>query len=146
MKFTIRTNIQAPVNEVFSTMLSTQDMIKWEHEFTAFQPIKGQRRKINSTGNRIYKDEKGDTMKVKEEVIDRIHNQLFRYHLVQQNFISTVTCRFLDQGDSTLMIEETKMKLRPAILNLVGIFMKPAMLKQRKKDLLTFKNLIENRQ
>ncbi|MGK0391517.1 MAG: hypothetical protein ACI94Y_004282, partial [Maribacter sp.] len=71
-------------------------------------------------------------------------NQLLAYQLTHNNFLSYVECKFIDQGGQTLLIEDTDVKFRPAILNLVGFFMKGSMKKQREADLNKFKELLNN--
>lgn len=118
-------------------------MIKWETNFTGFQPIKGQRRKMGSTGHRIYHEPDGTITKIKEEVTETKKNELLAYQLTHANFMSYITCQFLDQGGQIMMIEDTEVTFRPRILNLIGIFMKGSMRKQRETDLKKFKQLLE---
>ncbi len=143
MKFEHRIEINASVKEVYKNMLNPNLMLQWELNFTGFNPVKGQKRKIKSIANRIYTEPDGAITKIKEEVTEIKLNQLFAYQLTHDNFMTYVICRFLDRGDSTMLIEETNVKFRPAILGLIGFFMKWSMKKRRKTDLIKFKNIVE---
>ena len=68
----------------------------------------------------------------------------FAYKLTHENFISEVECRFLDQGEgSTMLVETTQVNFRPAMLNVVGMFLKGSMKKRRNADLQKFKDIVE---
>ena len=143
MKFRIKIPLKASARDAYALMCNTNNMIKWETNFTGFQPIKGRKRKIGSTGHRIYHEPDETITKIKEEITEVKKNELLAYQLTHDNFMSYITCQFLDQGGQVMMIEDTEVKFRPAILNLIGIFMKGSMRKQREGDLMKFKKLLE---
>lgn len=143
MKFRIQITLGRSPKQAFKLMRDTQAMHEWETNFTSFQAIKGARRKINSTGYRIYTEPDGVKTKVKEEVTAVKLDEKFAYQLTHQQFMSYVECRFIDQGTQTLLIEETEVRFRPALLNLLGFFMKGSMKKQRRADLMKFKQILE---
>ncbi len=145
MKFDIRIKINQSAKEVFQSMLSTQLLIKWETNFSGFNPIKGGKRKLGSTAYRIYNEADGTTTKIKEEVTEIESGKLFAYQLTDKNFISYVTCKIVDKGDYILLVEKTDIKFRPAILGIFGLLMKGSMKKRREADLLVFKELIESK-
>lgn len=144
MKFRIKIPFDKKPSEVYQLMCSTNAMVKWEKNFNGFQPVKGQKRRLGSIGNRIYHEPDGEITKIKEEITEVKKNQLLAYQLTHNNFLSYVECKFIDQGGQTLLIEDTDVKFRPAILNLVGFFMKGSMKKQREADLNKFKELLNN--
>ena len=143
MKFRIKIPLKVSPKDAYNLMCATNTMIKWETNFTGFQPVKGQKRKLGSIGHRIYHEPDGSVTKIKEEITEVKKNQLLAYQLTHDNFMSYITCQFLDQGGQVMMIEDTEVKFRPAILNLIGIFIKGGMRKQREADLMKFKNLLE---
>ncbi len=143
MKFEVKIKINKSAKEVYSALTSTSLMTKWESNFSAFNPIKGTKRKIGSTAFRIYKEGDGSTTKIKEEITEKQTNKIFAYQLTQDNFMSYVFTKLVDKGDSVLLIEKTEIQFRPAILGFFGIFMKGSMRKRREEDLNRFKNLVE---
>ncbi len=145
MKFRIKIKFAQSPSEVYQQMCSTNLMVKWETNFHGYQPTKGQKRKIKSEGFRIYNEPDGSQTKIKEYIIDNQRNKLLSYQLTHQNFMSFVECKFLDQGDGTVMIEDTEIKFRPAILGLIGLFLKGKMRRQREEDLNQFKQLLNSK-
>ena len=137
--------MKVSAKDAYALMCNTNSMIKWETNFTGFQPLKGQKRKLGSIGYRIYHEPDGSVTKIKEEITEIKKNELLAYQLTHDNFMSYITCRFLDQGGQIMMIEDYEIKFSPAILNLFGIFMKSGMKKQRETDLQKFKNLLESK-
>lgn len=146
MKFKIKIILNSNTAQAYKMMLSTQEMVKWESNFSSFQIVSGAKRKLGSIGQRIYKEPDGTKTKIKEEITAIKKNQLLAYQLTHKNFLSYVTCQFLDQGNgTTVLLEETDMKFRPAIVNIIGFFMKGNMKKKRTEDLHQFKKLIERK-
>ena len=56
---------------------------------------------------------------------------------------SKVRYRFLDRGDSTELVAENELSLKPALLNLFGFFLKGSMREQQAADLRTLKERLE---
>ncbi len=145
MKFEVRIKINKSAEGVYKAMLNTQLMTKWESNFNSFQMVKGGKRKMNSEAFRIYKEPDDSIFKIKEIVTELKKDKLFAYQLVQDNFMSYIRCRIIDKGEQVLLVEETEVKFRPAILGIFGIFMKNSMKKKRTEDLLKFKELLEGK-
>ncbi len=145
MTFEIKIKVNKSAKEVYKSLMDTSLLPKWETNFKGFNPISGGRRKLKSTAYRIYQEPDGTTTKIKEEVTELKQNKLIAFQLTDKNFMSYVTTKIIDKGDFVLLAEQTEIKFRPAILGVFGILMKGSMKKRRETDLITLKNIIENK-
>jgi hypothetical protein len=147
MRFIIRIPINKPPVEVARLMRATHIMKDWESNFSGYAPVKGAKRRMGSIGTRIYKEPDGKVTRMREEVTAVDKDGRFTYVLTHEQFTSHVECRFLDQGEaSTILVEDTQVKFRPAALNIIGFFIKNNMKKRRKVDLEKFRDIVEGNQ
>ncbi len=118
-------------------------MKQWMKGFDRYKSETGGKRKVGSTAIQFF-DDNGQPTKVREEVLEIKVNERFRCLLSTQNMISEQDYRFLDQGNGqTRLLVETEVKLRPALFNVFGFFVKGPMRKQQAKDLQQLKAILE---
>jgi polyketide cyclase/dehydrase/lipid transport protein len=142
MKFSSEIIINRSVQEVFRFTTSHKNLSRWVDGFQTFKSIKGRNRGEGSTATHIYQDSAG-LLEVHEEVMEITSDKLFKSRLTHKNMDTILAFKFLNQGNSTKIITETKVRLKPAIFNLFSLFMKGQMKKQQQADLRKLKNVIE---
>lgn len=143
MKFRSEIIINQPVNEVFRFATNYKNLSRWVDGFQSYKSTKGRNRGIGSTSIHVYKDSAG-LLEVNEEVIEVQEDKLFKTRLSHKNMDTILSMRFLDQGNSTKVVTEAVVKLKPYIFNLFSFLMKGQMKKQQQADLRKLKNVIEN--
>lgn len=142
MKFHSEIIINQPIKEVFRFSTSHKNLSRWVDGFQTYKSIKGRNRGEGSTATHIYKDSAG-ILEVHEEVLEIVPAKLFKSRLTHKNMDTVLVLRFLDQGDSTKIITEAQVKLKPAVFNLFSLFMKGQMRKQQQADLRRLKQVME---
>ena len=142
MNFRSEITINKPVKEVFKYVINPKNLSKWVDGFEKFKPQKGKPRQLGSVGTHIYNDKDGK-LEVREEVLANEPDKILKTHLSHKNMETTLTFRFLNQGDSTKLIAETKVRLKPFIFNLASPFVKTPMKKQQQADLDRLKKRLE---
>ena len=142
MKFHSEIIINKPVKEVFKITVNPKNLPRWVEGFEKFKTLKGKARQVGSIGIHIYNDKEGK-LEVREEVLANKSNQILKTHLSHKNMETTLDLRFLDQGESTKIIANTQVKLKPLLFNLAAPFVKTPMKKQQKADLERLKKYIE---
>ncbi len=141
MKFQSEIIIDKPVKEVFQFTVNPKNLSRWIDGFVKFKPLSGKARKVGSVGIHIYNDKAGK-LEVREEVL--VHNPFknFKTHLSHKNMDTTLDLQFLDQGDSTKLLAQTTVKLKPFLFNLAAPFVKSPMKNQQLADLKRLKNCL----
>ena len=142
MKFRSEIIINKPLRDVYKFTVNPKNFSRWVDGFEKFKPLKGKPRQVGSIGVHIYNDKEGK-LEVKEEVLALHHNQNIKTHLSHKNMETTLDFRFLDQGDSTKIIVEVQVRLKPLLFNLATPFVKTPMRKQQLADLKRLKNFLE---
>jgi len=142
MKFRSEIIINKPVKNVYKFTVNPKNLFRWVDGFEKFKPLKGKSRQVGSTGIHIYNDKEGK-LEVQEEVLALQVNKNIKTHLSHKNMETTLDFRFLDQGDSTKIIVEVKVHLKPLLFNIVAPFVKTPMKKQQLADLKRLKNFLE---
>jgi uncharacterized protein YndB with AHSA1/START domain len=142
MKFSSNIEINRPVKEVYRFTVSPKNLSRWVDGFESFNPKKGRNRGKGSTATHIYRDSAGK-LEVHEEVLDIKPEKYFKTHLSHKNMETDLEFKFLNLGDSTRVVTDTYVRLKPAIFNLFSFFMKGQMKKQQLADLRRLKNEVE---
>lgn len=142
MKFSSSIEINSPVKEVYRFTVSPKNLPRWVDGFESYQPKKGRNRGKGSTATHIYRDSAGK-LEVKEEVLDIKPEKMFKTHLSHKNMETDLEFKFLNLGNSTRVVTDTYVRLKPAVFNLFSLFMKSQMKKQQQADLRRLKNAIE---
>ena len=142
MKFKSEIIINKPVNEVFRYTISPKNLSRWIDGFEKFKPVSGKPRHAGSIGMHIYNDKEG-RLEVKEEILTIEPRKSIKSHLSHKNMETTLVFRFFDQGNSTKIIVDTRVRLKPFIFNLASPFVKSPMKKQQLADLTRLKKCLE---
>jgi len=142
MKFSSEIIINHPIKEVYRFTVSHKNLSRWVDGFQSYKAIKGRNRGKGSTSTHIYQDSAGK-LEVHEEVLEVVKGKSFKSRLTHKNMDTVLEIRFLDQGESTKVIADANVKLKPQIFNLFSLFMKGQMRKQQQGDLRKLKRVIE---
>lgn len=143
MKFKTEIIINQPVSKVFKYLVDARNLPRWVDDLQQYNQKTGKRSKKGGLGTLVFEDKEGK-LKVKEEVIQYIPNQIFEIFLSHSDMESTVINKFLDQGTSTKIIVETKVKLKPLIANVLSLFVKGEMKSKQAADYKRLKQNLEN--
>lgn len=142
MKFQSEIIINKSVKEVFQYTVNPKNLSRWVDGFEKFKPLSGKVRQVGSVGTHIYND-KGGKLEVREEVLALESDKNLKTHLSHKNMETTLNFRFLNQGDSTKIIVETQIRLKPLLFNLASPFVKAPMKKQQQADLNRLKSCFD---
>ena len=143
MKFSNRIQIDRPPREVYRYFIDPRNLKRWQANYERFRAGKGAgKRPSGSRSTHIFKDVKGE-LEVEELVIKNVADREFEHRMTAKNMSSKVHYRFLDRGDSTEVVVENELSLKPALLNLFGIFLKGSMREQQAADLRALKGEVE---
>jgi uncharacterized protein YndB with AHSA1/START domain len=142
MKFRSEIIINKPVKDVFQYTVNPKKLFLWVDGFEKFKPLSGKVRQVGSIATHIYNDKEGK-LEVREEVLALESGKSLTTHLSHKNMETTLNFRFLDQGNSTKIIVETRVRLKPLLFNLASPFVKTPMKKQQQADLNRLKNRLE---
>ncbi len=144
MKFQSEIIINKPVKEVYQFTINPKNLPHWVDGFEKFKPLSGKARKVGSIGIHLYKDKEGK-FEVREEVLSHEVGKSLKTQLSHKNMETTLNLRFLNQGDSTKLIAEVKVNLKPYLFNLAAPFVKGPMKKQQLTDLKRLKHCFEQK-
>jgi len=142
MKFLSEIIINKSVKEVFQYTVNPKNLSRWVDGFEKFKPQSGKLRQVGSIGTHFYNDKEGK-LEVREEVLAFETGKCFKTHLSHKNMETTLNFRFLNQGESTKIIVETYIRLKPLLFNLASPFVKNPMKKQQQADLTRLKKCLE---
>ena len=144
MKFQSEVIINKPIKEVYRFTLNPKNLSRWVDGFEKYKPISGKLRQVGSAGIHIYNDKDGK-LEVREEVLALESDKCLKIHLSHKNMETTLDFRFLDQGNSTKLIAEAYVNLKPMVFNLVAPFVKTPMRKKQLADLKRLKICLEQK-
>ena len=142
MKFLSEIIINKSVKEVFQYTVNPKNLSRWVDGFENFKPLSGKLRQVGSIGTLFYNDKEGE-LEVREEVLAFETGKYFKTHLSHKNMETTLNFRFLNQGESTKIIVETHVRLKPLLFNLASPFVKIPMKEQQQADLTRLKKCLE---
>ena len=143
MKFTNRIVIERPPREVYRYFIDPRNLRHWQANYERFRAGKGaSKRPSGSRSTHVFKDVKGE-LEVEELVIKNVADREFMHRMSAKNMSSKVRYRFLDRGDSTELVAENELSLKPALLNFFAFFLKGSMREQQAADLRALKERLE---
>lgn len=144
MKFSNRIEIDRPPREVYRYFVNPQNLKRWQANYERFRASKGGgKRPSGSRGIHVFKDVKGE-LEVEELVIKNVADREFEHRMTAKNMSSKVRYRFLDRGDCTEVVVDNELRLKPALLNLFGFFLRGSMRDQQAADLRSLKREVES--
>ena len=111
--------------------------------FQRFKQLSGRQRQAGAKLILVFKDKAGE-LEVNEQVLEVTKGKLIRSELSHKNMRTQQNFRFLNQGGTCKVLVDTQVRLRPAVFNLFGFFVKGPMQKQQREDLQRLKQVIEN--
>jgi hypothetical protein len=144
MKFRSEIIINKPLKDVFKYTINPKNLSNWVDGFEKFKPLSGKSWQVGSIGIQFYNDKEGK-LEVREEVLAHESDKSLKTHLSHKNMETILEFRFLDQGDSTKLIAEAQVRLKPFLFNLFAPFVKTPMKKQQLADLKRLKNCLEQK-
>ena len=138
MKFSTNIVINRPVTKVFNFAMHPHNLKTWVNTLKGYKTLKGRRNQVGNTGVLIFEDKEGK-LEVSEEIVQFERNRFLHTKLSHKGMDSEIQIKFLDQGDSTKVMVNTTVRLKPWIANLFSIFMKNEMKQQQARDYQRFK-------
>jgi len=142
MNFKSEIIIHKHVNEVFQYVVNPKNLSRWIDGFEKFKTVSGKPRQAGSIGTHVYNDKEG-RLEVREEILALEPRKSIKTHLSHKNMETTLDFRFFDQGNSTKIIVDTHIRLKPFLFNVASPFVKKPMKKQQLADLMRLKKCLE---
>jgi uncharacterized protein YndB with AHSA1/START domain len=142
MKFRSEIIINRPVKDVYKYTVNPKNLSRWVDGFEKFKPLSGKARQVGSVGILIYNDKEGK-LEVHEKILALEFGKSLKTHLSHKNMETVLEFRFLDQGNTTKLVAEAQVRLKPFLFNLMAPFVKTPMRKQQLSDLKRLKNCLE---
>lgn len=137
--------INAHPNQVFEIMTNTRLLKKWMLDLTQVKETAGSRSKPGHQS--IFVFGKGEAaLEVEETIVHFEKPKKLELDLSSRTMKSNQTYQFEAVSDQQTRIQaRIKVNLRPAILNLFILFLRPSIRNRQKGDLKRLKRLIEER-
>ncbi|MEM6722381.1 MAG: SRPBCC family protein [Bacteroidota bacterium] len=137
--------INAQPEKVFEIMTNTRLLKKWMLDLTQVKETSGSRSKPGHQSILIFGKGEG-ALEVEETIIEFNKPKQLKLDLASRNMKSQQTFQFEALPDQKTRINaRIKVNLRPAIINLFILFLRPSIRNQQRGDLKRLKRLIEER-
>lgn len=126
-------------------MTNTRLLKKWMLDLTSVKETSGSRSKVGHQSILVFG--KGDgKIEVEETIAQYEPAKALALNLESRSMKSYQSFQFETiNSDQTRLVADIKVNLRPMIINLMGLFLKPSIRNQQKEDLMRLKRLIEER-
>lgn len=143
-KFEVSTTINKPSDIVAKSLNNQDNFTYWQTDLEKFEVVKGGPNQVGSIG-RLHYRQKGQSYIMEDKLIYCEPGKKYISEVTGDALFAKVETTLKSQGDKTEMTIKWEGKAKILLLKLLFPFIRRKMVNQAKKELDTFKQLVEER-
>jgi uncharacterized protein YndB with AHSA1/START domain len=143
VKFKLDLLIDKPLNEVWQAFDQPENMKKWQPSLISIERISGTLGQPGSVSKLTYKENEREFSLIEKVIyrdephrLDGVYENNFADNIVRNTFV--------EKGDQTLWVVDTKFKFKTLIMKILGLMMKKNFVTRTQQDMERFKEMVEN--